>query len=209
MLAAPITGHAAKIAVQVSTAAGEAVSNAGVYATMVSGAPPSKTPREISIEQINKEFVPLVSVVQTGALVNLPNRDPIRHHVYSFSPAKTFEIKLYSGVPSKPVLFDKPGEVVLGCNIHDTMIAYVLVVDTPYFGKSDDKGRVSLDALPAGDYEVRLWYPGGGAVPAAQKVKLGASDTGEIKFTYSSRLLAPRPPATPVTPSVPATPAGK
>ncbi len=190
----PVAVHAAKITAQISNPGGEIVTNAGVYANMISGTPAkATTPREISIEQINKEFVPLISIAQTGALVNFPNRDPIRHHVYSFSPAKSFEIKLYSGVPSKPVMFDKPGEVVLGCNIHDTMIAYVLVVDTPYFAKTDNKGRAVLDGLPAGEYEVHMWYPAGAAVPPPQKVKLGASDSSDLKFIFSSRPLAPRP----------------
>lgn len=156
-----MSGHAAKITVQINNPAGGSVTNAGVYATMLSGTPPAKPKREISIEQVNKEFVPIVSIAQSGALVNFPNRDAIRHHVYSFSPAKTFEIKLYSGIPSKPVAFDKPGEVVLGCNIHDNMIAYVLVVDTPFFAKADSQGRAVLDGLPAGEYEVHMWYPGG------------------------------------------------
>jgi plastocyanin len=114
--------------------------------------------REAQVEQLDKTFVPLVTVVQTGTQVQFPNRDPIRHHVYSFSPPKTFELKLYSGTPAAPVLFDKPGEVVLGCNIHDNMIAYVLVVDTPHFAKTNKEGKAKIDGLPAGDYDVRLWH---------------------------------------------------
>jgi plastocyanin len=82
---------------------------------------------------IDREFTPYVSVIQTGTRVEFPNRDPIQHHVYSFSPAKTFEIKLYSGRSPESILFDKPGVITIGCNIHDWMIAYVLVVPTPYF----------------------------------------------------------------------------
>ena len=196
-IAAP--AGAAKISAQIVNPAGETVTNAGVYANMLSGTELAKPLREISIEQVNKEFVPLVSIAQTGALVNFPNRDPIRHHVYSFSPAKTFEIKLYSGVPSKPVVFDKPGEVVLGCNIHDTMIAYVLVVDTPYFAKTDSKGRAVLDGLPAGEYEVHMWYPGGATVPPSQKIKLGATESRDLKYVFSARPIAVRPGA-PTTP---------
>jgi len=199
LLFACSAAQAAKINAQVSTPAGEPVTNAGVYAKLIGASVPTVPIREISIEQINKEFVPLVSIAQAGALMNLPNRDSIRHHVYSFSPAKTFEIKLYSGVPSKPVLLDKPGEVVLGCNIHDNMIAYVLVVDTPYFGKTDVKGRALLEGLPAGEYEVYLWYPGGSMAQPPQKLKLGANDSSDVKFNFASRLL-PQRPATPATP---------
>ena len=209
MLLAPAAIQAAKITAQINNSLGESVTNAGVYANMLSGTAPVKPKREISIEQINKEFVPLVSIAQTGALVNFPNRDPIRHHVYSFSPAKSFEIKLYSGVPSKPVAFDKPGEVVLGCNIHDTMIAYVLVVDTPYFAKADSQGRAVLDGLPAGEYEVHMWYPGGAATPPSQKIRLGTAGNSEIRFTFSSKPLSPRSTAAPATSSGTIPAAGK
>jgi len=186
---------AAQLSAQVASPGGQAVGDAVIHATLLSGTAPARAKKEISIEQVNKEFVPLINVAQTGTLVNFPNRDLIRHHVYSFSPAKTFEIKLYSGVPAKPVLFDKPGEIVLGCNIHDTMIAFVLIVDTPFFAKTDKQGRAMLDNLPAGDYEVQMWYPGGTGVPAPQKIRLGATESAELKFAFTPRPLSARPAA--------------
>lgn len=186
---------AAQLSAHVAGPGGQAVADAVVHATLLSGTAPARAKKEISIEQVNKEFVPLVSVAQAGTLVNFPNRDPIRHHVYSFSPAKTFEIKLYSGVPAKPVLFDKAGEIVLGCNIHDTMIAYVLIVDTPFFGKTDKQGRAVLDNLPAGDYDVQMWYPGGATLPAPQKIRLGATENADLKFVFTPRPLNARPAA--------------
>ena len=191
----PPAAHAAQLTAQVVDPAGQAVANAVVHATLLSGTAPARPRKEISVEQINKEFVPLVSVAQTGTLVNFPNRDQIRHHVYSFSPAKTFEIKLYSGVPAKPVLFDKAGEVVLGCNIHDTMLAYVLIVDTPFFSKTDKQGKAALDTLPAGEYEVQVWYPGSGSTPAPQKIRLGAADSRNLKFVFALRPQSDRPAA--------------
>ena len=187
---------AAQISVQVTEPGGVAVAEAVVYANVISGTAQAKPKREISVEQVNKEFVPVISVIQSGTMVNFPNRDKVRHHVYSFSPAKTFEIKLYSGIPGKPILFDKPGEVVLGCNIHDSMIAYVLVVDTPIFGKTDKRGSVILDGLSAGDYEVHAWYPGTAlsAIPAPQKLKLSATDAPTITFAFSAK---PQNPASP------------
>ena len=190
-LATSGVAHSAKIVADVVTSTGKGVLDAGVYATMVSGKAPSKQPKEIFVEQIKKEFVPIVSIAQTGALVNFPNRDSIRHHVYSFSPAKTFEIKLYSGVPSKPVIFDKPGEVVLGCNIHDSMIAYVLVVDTPYFAKTDGSGRAVIDDLPAGEYDVQMWYPANPSASSASKIRVRADESASVKFTFNSKLMAP------------------
>jgi hypothetical protein len=116
-------------------------------------------PRPASIEQVRKTFVPLVSVVQTGAAVDFPNNDTVRHHVYSFSASKVFELKLYAGTPARPVVFDKPGVVVLGCNIHDRMVAYILVVDTPWFAVSGDDGSAKITDLPPGDYMLQTWHP--------------------------------------------------
>ncbi len=187
---------AAQISVQVREPGGAAVAGAVVYASVISGTAPKMPKREIDIEQVSKEFVPLVSVIQAGTAVNFPNRDKVRHHVYSFSPAKTFEIKLYSGVPGKPVVFDKPGEVVLGCNIHDNMIAYLLVVDTPHFAKTDKRGAAVLDGLSAGDYEIHVWYPAtpATAIPSPQKLKLSATDAPAIAFAFSARTQNPAGP---------------
>ena len=188
---------AAQISIRVNEPGGVAFADAVVYANMISGTPQPKAKREIAVEQVNKEFVPLISVIQTGTMVNFPNRDKVRHHVYSFSPAKTFEIKLYSGVPGKPIMFDKPGEVVLGCNIHDTMIAYVLVVDTPHFAKTDKRGLAVLEGLSAGEYEIHVWYPGtpASAIPPSRKLKLSTNDAPSITFGFNAKpqnLAAPK-----------------
>jgi plastocyanin len=112
-----------------------------------------------TILQQDREFSPYLTIVQTGTSVEFPNRDPFKHHVYSFSQPKIFEIKLYAGKPAKPVVFDKPGVVALGCNVHDWMEAYVLVVDTPYFARTGVDGRARIDNVPAGPYRLRLWHP--------------------------------------------------
>jgi plastocyanin len=110
------------------------------------------------IDQIDKQFVPKITVLRTGTSVAFPNRDQIRHQVYSFSPAKSFTLKLYAGSPKSAVVFDKPGLVVLGCNIHDKMLAFVAVVDSPYFAKSNASGTATVN-LPAGHYGLRIWHP--------------------------------------------------
>jgi len=111
------------------------------------------------VDQINKEFVPYVKPIVVGSQVNFPNKDNIRHHVYSFSPAKTFELPLYVGTPATPIVFDRRGVVTIGCNIHDWMIAHIYVAETPYFGKSGTDGKVRLENLPPGRYAVRVWHP--------------------------------------------------
>ncbi|WP_068826207.1 methylamine utilization protein [Pseudomonas sp. BMS12] len=122
------------------------------------GAGPAPAAAQGVMDQRNKQFLPRVLAVRTGTSVKFPNSDNIRHHVYSFSPAKRFELRLYQGTPSEPVLFDKPGLVVLGCNIHDWMLGYVYVTDDPWFAVSDERGHVRLE-LPAGTYQVSLWHP--------------------------------------------------
>ena len=83
----------------------------------------------------------------------------MRHHVYSFSPAKKFELKLYTGTPSNPVLFDRPGVAVLGCNIHDQMVGWIVVVDTPYYARTPAApGRAQIDNVPPGTYALRTWH---------------------------------------------------
>lgn len=115
--------------------------------------------KRAEIVQQGKRFIPLMTAVQTGTAVDFPNHDTVRHHVYSFSPAKTFELKLYLGKPAEPVVFDKPGIIVMGCNIHDHMVAYMMVADTPWVGVSDEAGRVQLSGLPAGEYRLEYWHP--------------------------------------------------
>lgn len=153
-----LPAQAATLTLQLKSAFGAAVQDAVVY--LVSEKTPQLPVRALQsrIDQINKAFVPLVSVVQTGTRISFPNKDNIRHHVYSFSKAKKFEIKLYADTPTKPVLFDQPGYVVMGCNIHDNMIAHMLVVDTPYFAVSDKHGVAQIMDVPPGEYSLIAWY---------------------------------------------------
>jgi plastocyanin len=113
-----------------------------------------------AVDQVDKQFLPYVKPIYVGSKVWFPNRDNIRHQVYSFSPAKKFELPLYAGSEAPPVLFDKPGVVVLGCNIHDWMIGYIYVSETPFFAKTDSAGTATLGDLPAGEYLLRIWHPG-------------------------------------------------
>jgi hypothetical protein len=161
--------------------------------------PPAPQAPQI-IDQINKQFVPFVKVIQTNTSVVFPNKDNIRHHVYSFSPAKKFELPLYAGVPANPVVFDKPGIVVLGCNIHDWMLAYVQVTDSPYHGVTAKEGSVVLESLDAGAYEIRGWHPGlinpEGA--AAKRIRLDTAQPATVTLQLAVKPItrgrrAPRP----------------
>ena len=138
--------------------AGNPVPDAVVYlqgATVV--AAPSAPP--VVIDQRDKVFVPLVTVIRTGTEVSFPNSDSVSHHVYSFARPNTFELPLYKGTRSPTVHFDHAGVVTLGCNIHDSMVGWIVVVDTPYFAKTDARGVAAINAVAAGGYDVFAWSP--------------------------------------------------
>lgn len=116
-------------------------------------------PPKDAVDQVDKQFVPYVKAIFVGSTVQFPNSDHIRHQVYSFSPAKKFELPLYAGTDAPPIVFDKPGVVVLGCNIHDWMIGYIYVSETPFFAKTGTLGTAVLSDMPAGEYRVRVWHP--------------------------------------------------
>ena len=150
----------AEIAASVTDQQGRPVADAVLVAVPVDGNMRSpQRPRDGSIDQVDKEFFPRVTVVPVGASVTFPNHDDVRHQVYSFSPAKRFELPLYAGVPAQPVVFDKPGVVVLGCNIHDWMVGYVYVSESPFFAKTGKDGKAVLAELPARAYVLRVWHP--------------------------------------------------
>ena len=162
LLLAPALARAdarASLEVTVTDQASRPVADAVVVAVPTDPAVAANArPRAESLDQIDREFVPKVKPVFVGSTVAFPNRDNVRHHVYSFSPAKRFELPLYAGVPAQPVLFDKPGVVVLGCNIHDWMIGYIYVSESPFFAKTDAQGRATIPDLPARTFVVRVWH---------------------------------------------------
>jgi len=147
--------RASGIAVQVQDMSGKVLPDTVIYAE--SEAPASARPGTVEIEQRGLKFIPLVTVIQTGSTILFPNNDKVRHHIYSFSPAHKFDQKLYSGQQAAPQVFDKAGTVVLGCNIHDKMLAFVKVVDTPYFAKTDGSGAARIELAP-GKYVVKAWH---------------------------------------------------
>ena len=108
--------------------------------------------------QKGKEFLPDVLVVPVGAAVNFPNHDEVRHHVYSFSSAKPFEFELYGNHVKRIETFDKPGLVILGCNIHDSMTGYIYVNDAPFVQISDSDGRAHFDDIPASSAQIAVWH---------------------------------------------------
>lgn len=172
LLGAATCANATAVSVSVHNAGNAAVADAVIVFDALDSRPAPAHATAV-VDQINKRFVPALSIVQTGTSVAFPNSDHIRHQVYSFSPAKTFNLKLYAGSPKVDVPFDTPGLVVLGCNIHDTMVGFIAVVDTPYFGKTGEDGRLRID-LPPGSYRMRVWHPAMAGAFAPLSIMLGA-----------------------------------
>jgi plastocyanin len=173
----PVLAGATGVAVQVNDAAGKPLADTVIVVDPQAGAALPKLAQSTEIEQRGLKFLPIVSVVQTGSKISFPNNDKVRHHIYSFSPAKKFDQKLYSGVAATPQVFDKAGTVVLGCNIHDRMIAYVKVVDSPYFAKTDANGMARIELPAAGKYTVSAWHYNmvGATLEQVVEVKGGAA----------------------------------
>jgi len=142
-------------------AAGAPVADAVVWLTRLDAPVPLPPPpaEPVVIEQKGEEYSPYVTAIIAGTRISFPNRDRIQHHVYSLSKPKRFEIPLHGGEDRPPVLFDQPGVVALGCNIHDWMSAYVVVVATPHFAKTPAAGTVTLAGLPPGRYRLEVWHP--------------------------------------------------
>lgn len=137
---------------------GKVVANAVVYLQPTVKTPIANDKKMAVMDQIDTQFVPHILAVQKDSLVQFPNSDSIKHHVYSFSPAKTFELQLYKDLQADPLLFSKAGVVELGCNVHDWMLGYIYIVDTPYFAKTNVEGKADIQ-LPLGDYTLNVWSP--------------------------------------------------
>jgi plastocyanin len=158
LLCASAVARAANVDVVVTDPGGKPLADAVVMLEPVGAPLPVKPMPSVQIAQHDLQFSPQLSVVTVGTSVQFPNQDTVKHHVYSYSPAKTFQIKLYAGVPHTPIVFDKPGIAVLGCNIHDGMLAWVVVTDTPLWARSAAAGHAKVVDVPAGSYQVHVWH---------------------------------------------------
>jgi plastocyanin len=177
----------AALSARVTDAQGKPVADAVIVAVPSDGSLrlPARAPQNV-VDQVDKEFVPKVQAILVGTAVTFPNRDSVRHQVYSFSPARRFELPLYKGVP-QAVTFDKPGVVVLGCNIHDWMVGYVYVSESPYFAKTDAQGKAVLSDLPPRAYVVRVWHPHQSGTEEETRKNVDVSRTGrtEVEWTLT------------------------
>ncbi len=149
---------AAPVAIAVRAADGTPLAGAVVTVEMPGVAPP-RAQGPYAVEQRDIQFQPHVTIVPVGATVGFPNRDKVRHHVYSFSKTRKFDLKLYGRDDTRTVTFDQAGVVALGCNIHDSMSGFVFVTATPFAALTDAAGRIRFADVPAGAVTVRVWHP--------------------------------------------------
>ncbi len=187
LLATASSARAGEIAASVADTAGKPVAEAVVFVYEIPGGafPPPAEPAVM--DQINKEFVPRVLPILAGTKVRFPNKDNTHHHIYSFSKAKKFEVPLFKDEPADPVEMEKPGVIKLGCNIHDWMLGYILVLDNPYFARTGADGKAALAGIPEGEYELAVWSERlkGPVEATRQKVKVGA---GAAKAAFKPSL---------------------
>jgi plastocyanin len=151
---------AAGVSVMVRGPSGQPIANAVVTIHLIGrDTPPARPGSGYAVRQQNIQFAPFLTVVPVNADVSFPNFDQVRHQVYSFSPAKRFELKLYAREQNRTVRFDRAGPVSLGCNIHDQMTAFIYVTDSAYTARTDASGNVTLNGVPQGAIAISVWHP--------------------------------------------------
>lgn len=159
----PVHAEAPSIIWRLGDGKGAMIADAVVSLHPLDGATPGEAAdrprRTVEISQQDLMFAPPVTVIRVGESVLFPNRDSVQHHVYSLSKPKRFELPLYGNEESKLVRFDQPGVVLLGCNIHDWMQCHLVILDTPYFAKTDPGGEARLEEVPPGRYRSEVWHP--------------------------------------------------
>jgi plastocyanin len=188
---ASVLAHASPLAVNVRDRNGMPVKDVVVIARSLNTNDKAiEDPQPAVMDQMNRQFAPFVIAVRAGTSVLFANSDSVAHQVYSFSQARPFELGLYRGKPRSPIVFDKPGVVVLGCNIHDNMVGYVYVTDAAHFGTTDATGQWRSRDLSAGEYSVEIWTPRASPHETALKkvVTFSQNPSTPVEFRFENPL---------------------
>jgi plastocyanin len=190
--AVPASVPGGSVSITVQSSDGRPVPGAVVTVRSLGAEGRPSPPVRAVMDQVNRAFDPDLLVIPVGSTVEFPNSDSVSHQIYSFSPAKRFQLPLYRGNPNPPVRFDQPGIVTLGCNIHDEMVAYLVITDAQYFGRTDGTGSWSAD-IPRGKYRVSVWHPrmNDDASELERELTVGQGD----RATLTLRLAKPLRPA--------------
>jgi plastocyanin len=186
---------AAPLSVRVVDASGRPIRDAVVTLYPVSGARAPRPSGRYVISQQNVQFHPFLTIVPVGADVSFPNLDPTKHHVYSFSAAKRFELKLFAKDQSRTVHFDKPGVVALGCNIHDSMSAFIVVTDSAWTARTNAHGMATFADAPSAAGKLTVWHP---YLRAPGGMLAEAISPGQRSASFNVRLRPP-PASMPMT----------
>jgi plastocyanin len=181
---------AATLMISVQSPDGHALAGAVVTAHPLDAPAKRPAPVRAIMDQVDRAFAPDLLVIPAGSTVAFPNSDSVSHQIYSFSPAKRFKLPLYRGKPYPPVQFDQAGVVTLGCNIHDDMLAYLVVTDAPYFGRTDKSGAWVTE-LPRGRYRVSIWHPRmqDAATDLERELTIGDADRAVLTLHLTKALL--------------------
>ncbi|MEP7130169.1 MAG: methylamine utilization protein [Sphingomicrobium sp.] len=179
---------AAPLAVHVVDSSGRPVRDAVVTLYPSSGARAPRAGGRYVVSQQNLQFHPFLTIVPVGADVSFPNLDPTKHHVYSFSAAKRFELKLFAKDQSRTVHFDKAGVVALGCNIHDAMSAFIFVTDSALTARTNAQGMAVFGDAHNSPARLTLWHP---YLRAPGGVVQQAIGPGQRSASFSVRLRPP------------------
>lgn len=184
--------YGATLVVTVEAANGKPLAGAVVTARPLEATARKPEPIKAVMDQVDRAFSPDVLVIPVGSTVTFPNSDAVSHQIYSFSPAKRFQLPLYRGTPYPPVHFDTAGVVTLGCNIHDQMIGYLIVTDAPYYGRTDAKGNWSAE-VTRGRYQISVWHPRMRDADAGSERELTVDQSDHAELTL--KLAKPLTPA--------------
>jgi plastocyanin len=189
----PATAASALLVTVIDTR-GVPLAGAVVTAEPAAGVPKPAPGQKAVMDQRNLTFVPDVLVVQAGTAVDFPNSDQVRHQVYSFSDTKNFQLALYAGRAHAPVVFNRAGLVTLGCNIHDSMLGYIYVTDSPWYGRTDERGTLRFHELAPGEYTVQIWHAllDESGPQLSTRVRLIDGADGNVTF-HLTRPLRPAP----------------
>jgi plastocyanin len=192
-LAAGAAAQAATLVITVQTPDGRPLQGVVVTAHALDAPSRKPPPSKTVMDQVNRAFEPDLLVIPVGSTVTFPNSDLVSHQIYSFSPAKRFQLPLYRGTPYPPVHFDQAGIVTLGCNIHDEMVGYLLVTDAPYYGRTGTTGAWSAE-VARGRYRIAIWHPRMRDEPADVERELTVGETDHAELTLRlTKALTPAP----------------
>lgn len=191
------TLQAASLTLELRDAKGQPLSEAVLWIEPGPAGSAAPADQPLVMDQKKRLFTPYILPVQRGTRVIFPNSDPINHHVYSFSPTKRFELRLHhQGDSAQEVRFDQAGLVTLGCNIHDWMLGFILVLDSPWFAQTDANGHAQLDYQPAAGQRLHVWHPR--INDPAESLVRDLAEPGEVSIQLTQPLKRdprPKPPA--------------